>query len=388
MLHKKHHVTRDVYDLSCERVTKCLKKFDTVVVWFSGGKDSTVALHVTMDAAKALNKTPQIAFFDEEAIPPETVEYCERVRQIYPAQFHWLCVPIKHRNACSRSSPWWYPWGRESKDLWVREFPSVGVNEDGYPLFQRTAHEKMAGMFFPPNYGSVCSIMGIRTQESLNRFQAIASFKTGHDAFFAADHWKHVTRAYPIYDWAHEDVWFAPERFGWDYNRSYDLMQKAGVPIHNQRCAPPFGEQPLERLWTYHVCWPHLWDKMTARVPGAATAGRYSRTSLYGYGASDEQMKPAGLSWREFITKKINEYPVKDRAQCAKGIRRFLDDHAMKTKDPLPDSEPHPESGVCWMTIAKIVLKGDLKGRKTISLRAAARLWVEKNREAKAANNV
>src|SRR5688500_9867170 len=118
MLHPKHHVTRDVYDLSCERVVKCFKRFDTVVVWFSGGKDSTVALHVTLDAAASLNKHAEIAFFDEEAIPPQTVEYCERVRQLHPDRFHWLSVPIKHRNACSRSSPWWYPWAPEDESKW------------------------------------------------------------------------------------------------------------------------------------------------------------------------------------------------------------------------------------------------------------------------------
>jgi predicted phosphoadenosine phosphosulfate sulfurtransferase len=183
-----------------------------------------------------------------------------------------------------------------------------------------------------------------------------------------------VTRAYPIYDWSHEDVWMAPKRFGWDYNTAYDLMQKAGISLHNQRCAPPFAEQPLERLWTYHVCWPELWDKMVLRVPGAATAGRYARTSLYGYGNLDDQnVKPASLTWSEFVTLKLAEFPETDRALTAKGVKKLLDDHAERTREPMPEFEPHPASGLSWMTIARLVLRGDFKGRKVIAMRATAR---------------
>lgn len=378
-LAKKFHVSRDVYDLSCERMVKVFKRSDTVVVWFSGGKDSTVVLHVAVDTAKALGKRVRVAFFDEEVIPPETVEYCDRVRQSQPVDFDWLCLPIKHRNACSSRFPWWYPFDPACPELWGRPIPPFGTVEADWPSFVRgTTMPLSTGMLYPPNFGTVCSVMGVRTQESLNRYQAIASVKRGHDAFFCSDHWKHVIRAYPIYDWATEDVWLAPEKFGWDYNRAYDVMSKAGIPLHNQRCAPPYGEQPLERLWTYHVCWPQLWDKMVVRVPGAATAGRYARTALYGYGEFDEKMKPESMTWRQFVHKKIAEFPAEDRALVAKGIKKLLDDHASRTREPMPEDEPHVESGLCWMRIAKLVIRGDIKGRKAIAIRAQANKAIEK----------
>lgn len=387
-IHPKFAVTRDVYDLSCERMAKIFKRFDTVVVWFSGGKDSTVCLHVALDAAAALGRLPlNVAHFDEEAIPVETVEYVERVRQTQPVDLKWLCVPIKHRNACSRTSPWWYPWAPEDRALWTREMPPNVIVEADVPTFQRLPHDKTAGMFYGPEYGNVASVMGIRTQESLNRYIAIAASKTGHEAFFAGDHYRHITRAYPIYDWAHEDVWHAPQRFGWDYNRAYDLMQKAGVAIHNQRCAPPFGEQPLERLWTYHVCWPELWDKMTTRVPGAATAGRYARTQLYGYGApDDEPQKPAHMTWSEFVRMKLNELPEQDRIACARAIRKLLHHHGRKTNDGLPETERHPVTGLSWSQLAKLVVRPDLKGRKVLALISGGRSWVESQKKKRLAD--
>ncbi|MFA0289630.1 phosphoadenosine phosphosulfate reductase, partial [Vibrio sp. 10N.222.45.F7] len=44
-----------------------------------------------------------------------------------------------------------------------------------------------------------------------------------------------VYMAYPLYDWKTKDIWVANYRFSWDYNRIYDLMHKAGVPLSQQR---------------------------------------------------------------------------------------------------------------------------------------------------------
>jgi predicted phosphoadenosine phosphosulfate sulfurtransferase len=384
VVHKKHVLTRDVWDLACERAAKCFKRFDTVAVWFSGGKDSTATLHVMLEAARALNRLPlQVAFWDEEAIPPDTVEYCERVRATLPVEFKWLCLEIQHRNACSTTSPWWYPWdhtlagtGRLTRDV-MPDGAIVGV-----PGFDRIGTNEAGGYIYPPQeYGQVCSVMGIRTQESLNRYQAIAG-KVGHDAFFSSDHWRHITRAYPVYDWTYLDVWFAANKFGWDHNTAYDKMHAAGVPLAQQRCSPPFGEQPLERLWTYHVCWLDLWDRMSRRVPGANTAARYARTSLYAYGTDRDAVKPDAMSWRDFAYQRLERFPKADQAHCAASLRRGIRHHLAKSDEPLPDAEPDPRSGLSWKVLAQIAMRGDLKGpRKMMAAIAKANKSVKKSKE-------
>ena len=80
----------------------------------------------------------------------------------------------------------------------------------------------------------------------------------------------------------------APAQFGWDHNAAYDVMEYAGISHNDQRCAPPYGEEPMRGLWTFAVCFPEIWDKMSRRVPGAATAARYSTTELYAFGGFPE----------------------------------------------------------------------------------------------------
>ena len=51
---KKQTIDRSVYELALERVRRTYELFDHVAVSFSGGKDSTVCLHVTLEVAKEL----------------------------------------------------------------------------------------------------------------------------------------------------------------------------------------------------------------------------------------------------------------------------------------------------------------------------------------------
>ena len=43
------------------------------------------------------------------------------------------------------------------------------------------------------------------------------------------DRFKDVWCASPLYDWSTSDIWHANYRFGYDYNRLYDLYYMAGL---------------------------------------------------------------------------------------------------------------------------------------------------------------
>jgi predicted phosphoadenosine phosphosulfate sulfurtransferase len=70
---------KDVLTLARERMAVAFDRFDEVAVSFSGGKDSTVALHVSLDEARRRGQRLRVFFFDEEAIPYETEAYVRRI---------------------------------------------------------------------------------------------------------------------------------------------------------------------------------------------------------------------------------------------------------------------------------------------------------------------
>lgn len=363
---KKRSVTDNVYDLALARMRTAFDRFDHIAVGFSGGKDSTIVYQLAVEVARERGRLPLDMFFwDEEAIHPETIEYVERVAQNPDVALRWLCAPIVHRNACSKRHPYWSPWAPEDEAKWCRPFPPRGIHElAGYgglhdPSVRKTIPD-MIPYLFPDASKTVGAMMGIRAAESLRRYRSVTTrvydnwISLNHDA-------PHVSMLKPIYDWTTTDVWTAPQRFGWDYNRAYDVLQAAGVSRHEQRVCPPYGEEPLQGLWHYAVCWPQLWEKMIARVPGATTAGRYCRSTLYAHGGVS---KPDDLTWQQAVVKEIKKFPPDVASQIAARIKREITQHNNDTGSaPIPDDSMY---GLSWRMIYRIAVRGDLKQRRNV----------------------
>lgn len=376
----KHRTEQSVYDAAIARIHLLYDRFDTVVVSFSGGKDSTVCLNLALEVATQRNKLPlNVCFIDEECITPETEEYLERVRSRSDVQFKWVCVPVKHRNACSRTQPYWYPWHPDDLHKWVRDIPEGAIAATatipGW-LVGMNVPEIMALLYPPQVYGQVACIRGIRTAESIRRLQSVMKRET--------DNWLclNPTGKYgnyypcsPIYDWSIDDVWVAPQQFKWDYNRHYDIQAMAGISKNLQRVTPPFGEEPLNGLWQFATCWPELWERMLVRVDGVATAWRYALTDLYG---TSPKEPPQGMSYRDWCYSLIELYEPEDKVTIAANVTQMIKLHRSKTKRAIPEVEADPASGLSWKWIAKCINQGDLKGRKAGKLPELARARCEK----------
>lgn len=386
----RHYLDRTVFDLACERMEVIFDLHDTVLFAFSGGKDSTavlnVAAHVAHSSPRHHRHLPlRTYFYDEEAIPYETEEYVRRVADRDDVDLAWYCVPFKHRNACSRTSPWWWPWAPEAREKWCRPMPPEGVTTlPGFPMWPpqaRLSAPDANGLLAPPHLGNVAMVMGIRTQESLTRYRALVRSVGQREHNYLVKYKDgtslgNLWKAYPIYDWRTEDVWTAPALMGWDYNRAYDRLEMAGLSHSTQRCSPAFGEEPLEKLHTYASCFPDVWAKMVDRVPGVGAAGRYALTELYGYRARPE--KPDGMTWPHFLLHYIGKFARGDQVFLASRIRDEIRLHYRKTSTPIVRKTRHPVSGVSWEWLLMVTMRGDFKGRKQAGNEASSRgspLW-------------
>lgn len=366
---KKKEVDQTVLELGRERVAHAFDKFDHVSVFFSGGKDSTVCLNLALEEARKRGRLPlDVVFFDEEAQAPETIEYMQRVNELPEVSLRWLCLPVKHRNACSRRSPYWHPWAPEDEAKWCRSLPASAITQlDG---FDRRSIPECNPLLYPSALGQVAIIVGIRAAESVRRFQSV-SCRVYENYIAQVDNAPHAYLVKPIYDWTTDDVWSAPRQLGWDWNRAYDVMTRAGISRHVQRVCPPYGEEPLRALWMYAVCWPELWTKMQERVPGAATGGRYCRSPLFGFG--DVSGPPEGVSWSQFIAVALSKWSPEIARAIASRIRNMIALHNQSTGGAPLTEELDPISGIGWKMLYMIALRGDLKGRRNRKFTGAKR---------------
>lgn len=355
----------NVLDGAKQRLIDCFKRFDKVVVSFSGGKDSTIVLNLALEVANELNRLPlEVVLIDEEALTFHTHEYAERVANRKGLEFKWYCTPVKHRNACSNNEPWWYPWEPSKHHLWCRELPKKAITN--HPRFKpgQTLPE-FCDELYQDFKGNVVILTGVRAQESLRRRTAV--LRKSADNYISHRHGNtHI--AHPIYDWSSKDVWLAIHKFNWDYNTLYDEIDK--MPnFHNhftkQRISNPFGEEPLRGIDVYQLTDKALWDKMQDRVRGARTALRYANAGLY----TGRSLPPNFKCWKDYFEVIMTGYEEPYKTVVQKSINASITRHYKETTDFVPDKEPHPKSGCSWKFLCDCAIRGDFKNRKGASMK-------------------
>ena len=259
--------------------------FDNIYVSFSGGKDSGVLLNLCIDYIRQHGLQRRIGVFhmDYEIQYRDTLDYVNRTLAANAdiLDVYRVCIPFKVQTCTSMFQQYWRPWDGSMRDIWVREMPEGSLTQHDFPFFT----DEMWDYEFQNRFAEwlhrrsgakrTCCLIGIRTQESFNRWRAIHSDKNYRK--LANYKWTHrvgyyTYNAYPIYDWKTTDVWTGYARYGWDYNRLYDLYYQAGIPLSRQRVTSPFISQAVSTLHLYKVIDPDTWGRMVSRVNGDGLA--------------------------------------------------------------------------------------------------------------------
>jgi predicted phosphoadenosine phosphosulfate sulfurtransferase len=329
---------KNVFDAAIERIEFAFDNFDNLCVSYSGGKDSTVMIQLVEMVAKKRNKKYDVLFIDMEAQYLMTIEHIKTLKNKLKCirDFYWVCLPLSLRNAVSVFEPRWICWEKSKKEKWVREMPDCAINEDNniFPFFKYAMEfEEFVPEFekwYSKKYNnSMCGhFVGIRSDESLNRFRTIVSMKKDR---LKDKPWttrnkplEHTYSIYPIYDWRTEDDWIATFKYNLEYNYVYELMYKNGLGIHQQRLCQPFGDDQKNGLDQYKAIEAENWEKLLKRVAGVNFGNIYCRTSALGNIKSE---KPAHLTWQEwalYLLESIGIYNKKLEKHYATKIRKFF----------------------------------------------------------------
>lgn len=326
----KKYLDKNVYELAQERIKFIFDEFENIYVSFSGGKDSGCLLNQAIDEARKRKRKIGVLFIDLEAFYQKTIEFVERMIKdnIDVLEPYWVCLPMESPNSLSYLEPTWIWWDKSKKDIWVREMPKNEwvINEDNNPFDfykQNMPFEefiKYFGNWYGKGKKTAC-LIGIRTDESLNRFRAIVADKTKYkDKNYSTNVMNETYNFYPLYDWGVEDIWTYNGKFNKDYNKLYDLFYKAGVSIHKMRVDEPFGNEAKAGLNMFRIIEPQTWQRVVNRVSGANFGCIYQGNKIM----NSHYTLPKNHTWKSFTEFLLSTLPKETADNYRRKFDKFI----------------------------------------------------------------
>lgn len=368
----KQAIGISVLEAAIKRIEWTFDNFDKIYLSFSGGKDSTVMLHLVMDEAIRRDRKIGVLLVDLEGQYKMTIDHASMCFDMYSNNIekYWVCLPIHLRNAVSTYQPHWICWDEEKKDIWVRDLPDGAISDVNFFNFFHKGMEfeefvPLFGKWFAEGENCACFV-GIRSDESLNRFRTIARSNK-----IMADNKKWTTlvcdnvfNIYPIYDWRTKDIWiYHGKNQEKPYNKLYDVMHKAGLSIHQMRICQPYGDDQRRGLWLFHLIEPETWARIVARVNGANSGAMYVQEwgNMTGY---RRITKPPGHTWKTFAELLLKSMPPKTQTHFENKIIlfcRWWEERGYP--EGIPDDAPYDleakRKAPSWRRICKSLLRND-----------------------------
>lgn len=369
---KKRYRDIDVLSAARERIAIVFDNFDNIYCSFSGGKDSTVTVHLVMDEAIRRNRKVGLLLIDLEAQYTETINHAKRIFSMYSEHItpHWACIQLLLRNALTNYEPRWVCWDEEKQDLWVREKPPGVKSDHDYPFFVPKMEFEEFIVLFGEWFGggkSTAGFIGIRADESLRRYCAIAAYEK-KGLLFNGYRWttkitNNCYNIYPIYDWKTQDIWKYhckyPDK---PHNKIYDKMQMAGVKLGQQRLCQPYGDDQKRGLWLYHILEPETWFKLIARVNGANSGALYIKENGNMTG-NHHIVKPDGHTWQSFCNLLLSSLPKPTRDHYGYRFKKWMFGWKKRGYSEIPEEAPreleNKQWAPSWRRLCRCLLRND-----------------------------
>ena len=370
----KTRLGTDVLTEARRRIAWTFDSFPKVYVSFSGGKDSTVMLHLVAEVAMEKHRTFGLLFIDLEGQYKLTIDHIAACYDLYKAiaEPFWCALPIHLRNAVSVYETHWLCWDKSKKEAWIRTPPETAITDNAkFPFF----HEGMEFEEFVPEFGAwygegkdCACFVGIRCDESLNRFRTLASTsKITKDG----NQWTTQVRpslfnVYPIYDWKTEDLWtYHAKNKALPYNKLYDRMHQAGLTIHQMRICQPYGDDQRRGLYLFHIIEPETWARVVARVNGANGGALYVQ-ECGNITGNRRVSKPDGHTWKSFASLLVESMPDKTREHYKNKVlvfRKWWSQRGYPEPPGIPDEADYAMEAKrkvpSWRRIVKSLLRND-----------------------------
>lgn len=326
---KRRESSIDVVKAAEIRITNVFNNGLPVFMSFSGGKDSLCMAQLVYNLVQRGKINPSqlvVQFIDEEAIFPcieKTVKNWRKRFILMGAKFEWYCLEVRHYNCFNELSndESFICWDREKEYVWVRQPPSFAIRS--HPLLKPRVETYQD--FFPRTCQSGITMTGIRTAESVQRLQNIATMTRAGKTMTA----KH--QIFPIYDWTNNDVWLYLLNEHVEIPDIYLYLWQAGTRKGQLRVSQFFSIDTARSLVKMNEYYPDLMERVIRREPNAYLAALYWDSEMFGRNSATRRSIEADSNKKDYkaeLIKMFNNMDVyfttEHKRQIASKYRNFF----------------------------------------------------------------
>ncbi|MBN7317901.1 nucleotidyltransferase [Mycobacterium phage prophi79-1] len=322
--HVREFIDANVLDEARRRMHHIYDVFDTVLVAFSGGKDSLVCVHLAREVAleRGDERPIKVVFRDEELIPDSVVQFVDEYRRLDWVDLRWYCMPLASTKYILGTSTQYIQWDPNREHIrpepdWAITPASLGLPNDR--VYDQYSMDTLAAK---GEKGKVAMVTGVRAAESLMRFRALTAKLTENYINTTTD--PRVFTVKPIFDWQEDDVF----RYFYDYDirycPTYDAQLWAKEPL---RVSTPLHAERAKRFDNIRAYEPMFYDQVIALFPEMAVQERYyseldRAAIIQRYGASLDGVQ----AWIDDT--------IEDEQQKAKALKELRSIRIKQVKTP------------------------------------------------------
>lgn len=340
MVKKIYNRNKNVYEAAIERIEYIFDNFDNIVVSCSGGKDSTITTYLTNEIAKKKGRKFYLFYLDQEIEYSSTIKFMDTLMKLPNVIPLWFQVPCLLTNTSSISQNEIDPWNPKKKDVWIRGQKMKAIKEINWDVSDvkfQFPDKKMYGFYglveclesLFKNSGSTAQIIGLRADESLDRYRAVTKNPAIDNIKWSTKGNNHI-KFYPIYDWTFRDIWVYLSRNNLEYNKMYDYFWLKGYSPNKMRLSNLLHEKAYECIADLQEFEPKLFDRMIDRCQGVSTAQEYAGRGGGIYKAV--KLPKHFKTWVEYRDYLLNTLPNQDHADIFKKrfSKQYNNDYVIK----------------------------------------------------------
>jgi predicted phosphoadenosine phosphosulfate sulfurtransferase len=210
------------------------------------------------------------------------------------------------------------PWSPNEKHRWIRSQKRISIKKVDWEVENKFSLVKdglygfyglvkcMEQMFGDDN---VAFLIGLRAEESLNRFRAVTKNPGVENISWSTKNKYNGIKFYPIYDWTFSDLWVYLSKNKIRYNKMYDYFFKKGYSVKDMRISSLMNHKAFQCLTDIQEFEPKLYDSLLDRCSGVKTASIYAKEDkIFKVNKLPDNFS-SWLEYRDFLLKTL---PNKD----------------------------------------------------------------------------